>query len=291
MYETFLKLTSRLPLGVARSIGRPLGYLYYRLAKKRVHVARVNMDICYPELSESEKEERVRNSFRQAGAWMMEAGPIWMWPPEKLLKSVCIRNPELYEQALAENKGLILAIPHLGNWEVLGPVVAASSEFACFYKRDDKNPGFSDFVRSRRSRHTRMASTDPSGVRLLYKHLKAGKVIGLLPDHNPTEEMGVFAPFFNRPALTGTLITSLAKKHGAPVLTAAAIRTPNGFEVEFGEVENQHSDDPVLAATCLNHAIEKCISLAPEQYQWVYPRFKKRQDPEHMQSPYRVARS
>lgn len=290
MYETFLKLASLLPLQTARWIGRRLGYLYYRLAKKRVHVARVNMDICYPELTEAEKEERVKNSFREAGAWIMEAGPVWMWPLEKLLKYVRVKNPELYEEALAANKGLILAIPHLGNWEVLGPLVASNSEFACFYRHDHKKPHFSEFVRHRRSRHTLMASTDASGIRLLYKHLKAGKVIGLLPDHNPTEEMGVFAPFFGRQALTGTLVSSLARKQGAPVLSAAAIRTREGFEVHFTEVENQHSDDPMLAATSLNRAMEHCIALAPDQYQWVYPRFKKRQDP-RVQSPYRLARS
>lgn len=218
----------------------------------------------------------------------MEAGAIWTWRAEKILSYVKVANPEVYERALGRNKGVILAIPHLGNWEVMGPFVTANREFACFYKPDEKNPGFSEFIRRQRSRNgTVMASTDTKGIRLLYKHLRAGGVIGLLPDHNPSEQMGVFAPFFGRPALTGTLISSLARKNDAPVLTAAVIRTSDGFEIHFAEVMNQQSDDPELAATSLNKAIEDCIALAPAQFHWVYPRFRKRQNPAVEPSPYR----
>jgi KDO2-lipid IV(A) lauroyltransferase len=292
MYQALLKTTALLPLPVARKIGRGLGYLYYRLGKKRVHIARVNMDICYPELSASQREERVKKSFLEAGAWFMEAGPAWIWPREKILRHVTVKNPEVYERAVADDKGVILAIPHLGNWEVMGPFVTRDNEFACFYKHNDKSPQFSAFLRQQRSRNgTVMASADASGIRLLYKHLKAGKIVGLLPDHNPSDAMGVYVPFFGRLTLTGTLVSSLARKNGARVLTAAVIRTERGFDIYFGEVANQHSEDPELAAKSLNEAIERCIALAPEQFQWVYPRFKKRPNPDEVQSPYRLARS
>lgn len=290
MYRLLLSTSSRLPLKVARSLGRGLGYLYYRLGKKRAHIVRVNMDLCYPQLSEAEKEQRTRNSFLEAGQWFMEAGAVWMWPRERILRQVSVVNEDLYRRALAENKGLILAIPHLGNWEVMGPFVTRDTEFACFYKHDEKNPGFSTFLYDQRSRNgTRMASADQKGIRLLYKHLKADHVVGLLPDHNPTDEMGVFAPLFGHPALTGTLISSLARKNGVRVLSAAVIRRAGGFTIHFDEVADQHSDDPVVAATGLNQALERCIALAPEQYQWTYPRFRKRMNPEQ-QSPYRAAR-
>ncbi len=288
IFRIFLTLSACLPLSTSRWIGRKIGWLYYKLAKKRVHIARVNIDICFPELTANEKESRVKNSIEEAGSWFMEAGAIWMWSDEKILKNVQFKNIEVFNEAVALNKGVILAIPHLGNWEIMGPAVSLNNEFACFYKHDEKNHLFSEFLIKQRSRNgTVMASADPSGVRCLYKHLKAGKVIGLLPDHNPSAEMGVFAPFFEKPALTGTLISSLAKKNNATVLSAAAIRTEAGFEIYFAKIPNQHSEDKLLAATSVNKAIEDCIRLAPEQFQWVYPRFNKRQDPSTQASPYR----
>lgn len=285
-YSLLLRTMARLPLPFARGLGRRLGLVYYKLGKKRVHIARVNMEICYPELSPEQREARVREIFQEAGAWFMEAGAIWTWPSDKILSHLRVVNPEVYDRALAANRGVILAIPHLGNWEVMGPFVTARHQFACFYKPDKKNPGFTEFIRRQRSRNgTIMASTDTSGIRVLYKHLRAGGVIGLLPDHNPSEQMGVFAPFFGRPALTGTLISSLARKNKAPVLTAAVIRTAEGFDLHFAEVMDQHSDDPETAASALNKAIEDCIALAPAQFHWVYPRFRKRPNPEEP-SPY-----
>jgi len=287
-FRGLLYLSSCLPLSTSRYIGRKIGSLYYKFGKRRVHIARVNIKICFPELNEAERELRVKKSIQEAGAWFMEAGAVWTWSDEKIVSKVTVKNIELLNEAIALNKGVILAVPHLGNWEVIGPLVSLNNSFACFYKQDDRNRLFSDFVIRQRSRSgTIMAPADPSGVRCLYKHLKSGKVIGLLPDHNPSPEMGVFVPFFNRPALTGTLISSLARKNKATVLSGIAVRTKAGFEVHFAKIPNQHSDDKILAARSINKAMEDCIQVAPEQFQWVYPRFNKRQDPLAQPSPYR----
>lgn len=288
LFRSFLRFSSWLPLSFARKIGRGLGYGYYHLAKRRVHFARINMQICFPELSDEQKEERVKQCLMHGGMWFMEAGAVWLWSRKKILGKVTVDNPQLLSAAAEKGHGVILAVPHLGNWELMGPLITSHYDFACFYQHDQKNTMLiSEFIQQRRSHHgVVMAAADPSGVRTLYKHLKQGKVAGLLPDHNPTEEMGIFAPFYGRPALTGTLISSLARKNKAAVLTAAVIRTEEGFRVYFREVEKQDSDDPLIAATALNQALEKTIAIAPEQFQWVYPRFKKREDI-HEKSPYR----
>ena len=91
------------------------------------------------------------------------------------------------------------------------------------------------------------------------------------------EDAGVYANFFGRPVLTGKLTHALAKHNQSPVLTAAVLRKPNGegFTIVFNKVEDMATQDTIEAATALNQAIEKCIHLAPEQYQWVYRRFAK----------------
>ncbi|MGH1472455.1 MAG: lysophospholipid acyltransferase family protein [Cellvibrionaceae bacterium] len=288
LFRGFLQVSSWLPLSLARSIGRGLGYGYYKLAKKRVHFARINMQICFPELSEEQKEERVKQCLKHGGMWFMEAGAVWLWSRKKLLALVEVENPQLLSSAVEKGNGVILAVPHLGNWELMGPLISLNYEFACLYQHDQKKTLLiSEFIQKRRASHgVTMAAADPSGVRTLYKHLKQGKIAGLLPDHNPTEEMGIFAPFYGRLALTGTLISSLAKKNNATVLTAIVARTKGGFKVYFREVFNQDSADPLMAATALNKSLEEIIAIAPEQFQWVYPRFKKRQDINEL-SPYR----
>ncbi len=288
LFRVFLFLTSWLPLSISRAIGRGLGYGYYKLAKRRVQFARINMQICFPEISEEQKEERVKQCLMHGGMWFMEAGAVWSWPRKKILQYVTVENPQLLASAIDKGHGVILAVPHIGNWELMGPLITLHHDFACFYQHDQKKTKLiSEYIQKRRAAHgVVMASADASGVRTLYKHLKTGKVAGLLPDHNPTDDMGIFAPFYGRPALTGTLISSLSRKNNAPVLTASVIRTKEGFRVYYKEVLGQDSSDPLVAATALNKSLEETIAIAPDQFQWVYPRFKKRQD-SHEKSPYR----
>jgi len=282
-------LLSCLPLSVLQLFGKVIGLAYYRGARKRVNIARVNLKICYPELDFQQRETIVKNSILSAAIWFFEAGPLWLWPAEKILKNVTVNNLELFENALSSKQGILLAVPHMGNWEVMGPFISQYSTFACFYKNDPKHPLMSEFVRRQRSRHDIvMAPNDASGVRILYKHIRAGKVAGLLPDHKPTDDMGVFAPFFGREAFTGTLVSALARKNSAHVIAATVLRRKKGFEIFFFRVPNQHSDDKVLAATSINRAMEDCINLDPGQFQWVYPRFRKRRDHLTVPSPYRV---
>jgi KDO2-lipid IV(A) lauroyltransferase len=252
-----------------------------------MRVARVNIRLCFPELSEVDQEGLVRECILHAGMWLCESGAVWNWSDEKILKHVTVRNPEMLELALRTHSGVILALPHLGNWEVVNSIISTQYEFACLYKHDGKDPLMSNYIlRKRSGRGIIMAPADTSGIRVLYKHLKAGKIVGLLPDHQPTEAMGVFASFFGQPALTGTLISSLARKNQPAVLTLSVIRTEKGFEAIYDEVEYQDSHDPVKAAEGINQAIERCIELAPAQFQWVYSRFSKQ--PEGAGSPYRV---
>lgn len=282
----FIRLLSFLPLSAARALGRGLGRIFCRLNSRRQRIARINIRLCFPHLSETEQEQLTKDSILHAGMWLCEIGIVWNWSNERILKHVKVRNPELLESALKKQKGVILASPHLGNWEVTNAAICAQHDFACFYKHDEKSPKVSDYIAKKRGeRGTKMAPADAKGVRTLYRQLKEGKIVGILPDHQPSGTMGVFAPFFNHPALTGTLISSLARKNEAVVLTIAVIRTKSGFEMVYGEVENQFSADPVEAATGLNQAIERCITLAPAQFQWVYSRFSKQ--PEGQESPYR----
>lgn len=101
--------------------------------------------------------------------------------------------------------------------------------------------------------------------------------MAVLSDHLPSEEAGVHAPFFGRPALTGKLTHSLARYNASEVLIATVIRLQGGqgYEVSFSPIDGIQTEDAIKAAKALKQAIEKSTMLAPNQYQWVYRRFAK----------------
>ncbi len=268
---------SFLPLRWSQAIGGTLGTLLIRYNKKRSHVAQTNIQLCFPELSLEEQEKLLQENAQETGKWFMETSYVWFRKPEYLSRKTNVRNPEVLQQAYEKGRGVVVVLPHLGNWEILNFYVPWHYRFGGMY-RPIKSPVFEDIVFNSRSRlGSAMFSVDTRGVRHAFKALKKNTVIAILSDHLPSEETGVHAPFFNRPAFTGKLTQSLVKHNDSPVLTAAIIRKPKGegFDIVFDEVEGLNVENPVDAASALNAAIEKCIRLAPAQYQWVYRRFAK----------------
>jgi len=124
-----------------------------------------------------------------------------------------------------------------------------------------------------------LVPTDASGVRALYKAVAKNQMIGILPDQDPGDEGGVFAPFFGVPANTMTLLPRLMQKTGAAVIFSYAERLPRGqgFHVHFLPAPaDARTDELQQAAAALNLGVENCVRQSPAQYQWSYKRFKTR---------------
>ena len=110
----------------------------------------------------------------------------------------------------------------------------------------------------------------------MIRALKAGQAVGLLPDQVPPEGLGVWAPFFGKPAYTMTLSFRLAQQTGAAILLAWGERLPRGqgYVVHLSELQEPLPDQAESAAACINHAMERLILQCPGQYLWGYHRYK-----------------
>ena len=114
---------------------------------------------------------------------------------------------------------------------------------------------------------------------MLYQALKNNGLVGILPDQDPGENGGQFAPFFGVQTNTMTLLSRLAQKSGATVLCVWAERLSGsrGFVLHFSPVADDiYSDDMLTSVTALNQAVEAAICQIPAQYQWGYKRFRTR---------------
>lgn len=118
-----------------------------------------------------------------------------------------------------------------------------------------------------------LATADISGVRVLFKALKRGEAIGLLPDQVPSQGEGEWVNFFNRPAYTMTLSGRLAQTSGATVLLSFAERLPYGagYNLRFEPLALDFSKPVALQ---INAALERVIAISPAQYLWSYNRYK-----------------
>jgi len=184
---------------------------------------------------------------------------------------------DLFDAAVASGKGVIVAAPHYGSWELLNQWLADRTPLAILYAPPDSGIGEA-FLRRVRAAHgdadrvTQVRAEGPA-IRQLFKLLQGGGVAGILPDQQPKAGDGEFAPFFGIPALTMTLLSRLAQRTGATVLLGYCERigeTADGpaFALRFEPVP-----DAADGVAALNAAVERVARRDPAQYQWTYKRW------------------
>jgi KDO2-lipid IV(A) lauroyltransferase len=264
-----------LPLRFSQAIGSQLGLLLIKCNRKRAHISRCNLRVCFPEKTDAERERLLIQNAKETGKWFLESAYVWFRNPDYLSKRISVKNPQLLEIAHQQKRGVIIVLPHLGNWELVNFYIPKYYPFAAMYKSIESS-WFDSFILKSRSRlGSKMFATNISGVRQALKAMRKNQVLAILSDHLPTKKAGVYAPFFGQPALTGKLTQVLVNSNQSEVLLAVAIRKPRGqgFEIVFQKIEGSSTEDNLAFATSLNRAIEESILLAPEQYQWVYRRF------------------
>ncbi|HEC27282.1 MAG TPA: hypothetical protein ENI67_07730 [Gammaproteobacteria bacterium] len=276
--ETVLRTNARLPLSVLHTIGNIFGSLLVILPGKRVATCRANIETCFPELSRSSQRRLVRQSLRQISKGLMEVGRLWLQPVEKNLAMIkSVSGEEHITKCLEEGRGVILAAPHMGSWELAGSYVSSRYPLTTMYQKPPLK-GLSKLIKDgREGSGGNYVPTDNSGIRAMLKALLKGEMVGLLPDQVPSRG-GVIAPFFDNPALTISLLSKLAAETDATVIFVFAERLPwaRGFKIQFLPPDELISSTALEeSATRINAQVEKCIRMAPDQYLWIYKRFQK----------------
>ena len=273
-----LWLVARLPVRVFHALGLALGWLFWVSGSRKRRIVEANLALTRPDLDAVARAGLARECVRQTGIALVEVFGIWTHPYRTLARVREVRGQDLFEAALAARDGLILCAPHLGSWEVANYWIGARTPFATFYTQPRHVQSEALLRRLREGGASVQFPIDDSGVRRVFRHLRDGGVVSIMPDHVPRAG-SVVVPFFGVPALTMTLLPRLAQRTGAKVLMLFVERLPEayGFRVHFREPPSALADpDPRVACTAMNGAIEACVRDAFAQYQWNYKRFKGR---------------
>jgi KDO2-lipid IV(A) lauroyltransferase len=280
LIKFFIRLYSLMPLRLAHFMGAVLARLLIWFPNKPKRICQTNISLCYPQLSSREQEELVKKILIETGKTATEIGALWLWPKQKLLNLVIkVSGEKAILEAVRQHRGVIIAAPHLGAWEMAGLYWSSQYPFTALY-RPPRIKELDQFVRAARERcGSRLVPTNAQGVKALFQGIRKNEFIGILPDQDPGEEGGVFAPLFGIQANTMTLLPRLARKSDAAVFFVFAERLPKGRGYHMHVIPAQESifsDDLETAVAALNQGVEQCIRHCPEQYQWIYKRFKRR---------------
>ncbi|HOX67924.1 MAG: lysophospholipid acyltransferase family protein [Rhizobacter sp.] len=272
-----VRFMAHFPLRWLHAIGAPVGWLVYWASPSyrrrfRANVAQAGVPWA-----------QARDAIAASGRMMMELPPLWLRPPDEPLPvRVQWQGGELIEAAQAAGRGLVMLTPHLGCFEAIGQSYAqrygAGRGAMTVLYRPARKPWLRDLVEAARRRPgLDAAPATLAGVRQMIRALRRGEVVGLLPDQVPPEGLGVWAPFFGKPAYTMTLAARLVQQTGAALLLVWGERLPRGegYCVRVSELGDALPADAADAAAVINRAMEGLILQCPQQYLWGYQRYKR----------------
>lgn len=270
-----LRLICYLPYHWQTIIGTHFGHLCYLLARKRRHIAQVNLQLCFPELTAAQRHTLLRKHFVALGMLPIEMGLSWWASPQRLQKLVHIEGLEHLQHALAQGKGVILLIAHFTTAEIGGQALGLHVPFHFMHRRNENRLIASIMERGRKKTPDEMiAHTD---VRAMMRALKNGHAVWYAPDQNYRHKGSIMTPFFNVPAPTNSSTARIALSSGAPVVSYYTHRLDDGSGYHLTiqpMIENFPSGNLAADTLRINKIIEEQVRQQPEEYLWVHKRFK-----------------
>jgi KDO2-lipid IV(A) lauroyltransferase len=270
--QFWFRFFSHWPLWALHALGHAVGWLAWLLSP--VYRRRFGQNARQARLGWAQ----VWPAIGHAGAMSTELPRLWLGRPVPVQWA----DDRAAVQAYASGQGVIFLTPHLGCFEVTAQALAerfasAHGPLTVLY-RPARQAGLAEVMLSARQRPGLEAvPTTLAGVRQMIKALRAGRAVGLLPDQVPPEGMGVWAPFFGKPAYTMTLAARLANQTGAQLVLIWGERLPwgRGYRLHTSTLGHALSPDLEVAVVQINQAMERLVAQRPGQYLWGYARYKQ----------------
>ena len=267
------------PLGIAG------GWLGYHLDRRHARIGMRNLEIAFPERSESERRRILRESYvnlgRSGAEYIRLAGFFHL----RLKRRVTYAGLEYLDEAQRRHpgKGVLALAAHIGNFELLAPAHAMHGYPTSLVHHTQRFAAGETLLTLVRQR---------AGVHIIRKHraarevirtLRRGEVIGIPFDQNAKRSEAVWVPFFGELAATPSGLARLAVISGAPVHPVFIVRQPDGRShvIEISsEIEHQRTEDAdadVLENTRrYQKAIEDAVRKYPGQWLWTHRRLRTR---------------
>ena len=234
-------------------------------------------------------------AIAEAGRLVAELPKLWLRPhqPPALQNpkmNVTLHGAALAKEAFAKGKGVIFFGAHCGCFELMPQLLAevfgpTHGDITAIY-RPARQPGLAAVELATRPRpFLAVLPGSLSAIRAMHKALKANRAVAMLTDQVPPEGLGVWSPFFGKPAYTMTLAARLALQSGAALVPVVCDRLARGsgyvvtilppLDLLEGAALGAAipSVDAVVAR--INQSVEAMVRRNPGQYLWGYGRYKK----------------
>ncbi|MCC8376473.1 MULTISPECIES: Kdo(2)-lipid IV(A) acyltransferase [Photorhabdus] len=281
-----LYLLVLLPYPIIYRIGTRLGRFSMRFLKKRAKVAERNLELCFPDMPQEERNALLIKNFESVGMGIFETGMAWFWPDWRIERWFKVTGRENIQKIQTTGQGIIVIGIHFLTLELGARILGLLNPGIGVYRPND-NPAM-DWLQTWGRLRSNKYMLDRKDVKGMIRCLKNGEVVWYAPDHDYGPRKSVFAPLFAVEHAATTTGTSILVRLADPAMipfTPRRLPDGKGYELIIQPaVAGFPKDDEVKAAAFMNRVVEQEILQAPDQYMWLHRRFKTR--PKGMPSLY-----
>jgi KDO2-lipid IV(A) lauroyltransferase len=271
-----------LPFSLAMTVGRSVGRLGFWFPKLR-RTGERNLELAFPDLSQSEREDLLRGCFENLGRLLAVFSHFRDSDPSALKESLEADGLANLQMAQQSGRGVILFTGHIGAWELSSFGLSLCGHPLSFLVRRIDNSKIESFVDRSRTHQGNRTIDKRSAAREMLQILQKGDTLGILVDLNTLERESIFVNFFEVPAATTFMVAKLALRTGASVLPVFApwdetkrkfllrVEPPLSVERTGNEEEDVRRLTQQMTAT-----VERYVRNYPDQWLWIHRRWKTR---------------
>ncbi|MDJ0748294.1 MAG: LpxL/LpxP family Kdo(2)-lipid IV(A) lauroyl/palmitoleoyl acyltransferase [Woeseiaceae bacterium] len=270
-----LRIVCLLPHRIALGLGSLIGRLAHAAGGSRRAIVRRNIELCFPELSESERDALALAHFKALGMALIEMG-LGRWASDRHLQSITkLTGVEHVNTALESGRGVIMLAAHFTTLEVSGRVLAnAIPPFDAVFRKN-RSEFMTELQRTGRE-VSADATIEKRDIKKMVRSLRAGRAVWYAPDQSYNRKGSEIIEFFGVPAMHTTATSTLARLGKAVVVPFFPRRLEDGtYELLLlPAFDDFPGDDPVNDTRRYLEALEAHVRSCPEQYFWIHRKFK-----------------
>ena len=277
LYRSLSWLGPLLPTRSGRSAYESAGRLFFRLASGvRATVAANQAQVLGRPVDDPLVQASTREAFALYGRYWFDTFNVLGWSDERVMDSFRFEGAEHVEKGLADGKGVVIALPHTGNWDVggraMGLRVAPVVSVAEHLKPDRL---FELFLEHRRQLGMEIIDLSSDHVgRQLTQRLEQNRIVALVADRDLSGG-GVEVEMFGRTRRMPAGPALLALSSGAPLLSGPTYTTREGWVEVLTPVSieptGKRKDDIIALTRALAAAFERAIAAAPPDWHLFQP--------------------
>lgn len=274
-----LLILAFVPFRLRDKFAAKLGVMIGRKAKKPRHKARVNLQYCFPQWSDEQREKVIDQMFITVTQVMLGIGEIAIRSKAHLQQRSEFVGIDYIKQAKAQGQNIILMVPHGWAIDASGIILHTHGMPMTSMYNPHRNPLVDWLWTLTRQRFGGKMHARQNGIKPFLATVKKGEMGYYLPDEDYGAEASEFVDFFATYKATLPGLNKMAKLAKAVVIPMfPRYNASSGkYEMEIHPPMDL-SDDPVQSARAMNQEIESFVTPTPEQYVWILKLLKTRKD-------------